>query len=189
MGGFLSRDEPTGGSFDITHHVDYDNHMKNYVLKSQCQSLGDISNHPDYQKILQKYACKDNSTCPPTYKKCDAVACPKCPAPRKCPPPKECPAPKKCPPPKECPAPKKCPPPKECPAPVPCPKCPTIPSQKKCPLPQKCPQAKPKCLNYLKYEKSSVKPFTLSEVPTINQDAKIKGNPKLKPYDTQEFFF
>jgi hypothetical protein len=84
-------------SFDITNHVQYDSHMRNFVPKAR------------YAEIL--LAFKRYQTIFPPIK----MSCPTCPKPEACP---KCPKPEACP---KCPKPEACP---KCPKPEACPKCP-----------------------------------------------------------------
>ena len=74
-------------SFDITNHVDYNKHFASYIKRSECerrlktQRPCNITKHPEYKKmqkkLKEKYAIKDTSTCPPTYKECNVEGHPR----------------------------------------------------------------------------------------------------------------
>lgn len=88
----------------ISEHPDFNQYiskeeakrlMKQELQKCQKTSIGRIEDHPDYKNLMDQYACKDDKTCPPSYKKCKMCTCPKCPACPKCPQ-KKCPECPKC---------------------------------------------------------------------------------------------
>jgi len=61
------KDDP----YSITKHKDFNKLMKDYMLKSKCdtqQVNESIKLHPQYKALMDKYALRDNSTCPPVYK-------------------------------------------------------------------------------------------------------------------------
>ncbi len=42
--------------------------VKEYKVKHP--EIKDITKHPDYEKLMKRVGCLDNTSCPPTYKKC-----------------------------------------------------------------------------------------------------------------------
>src|SRR5437879_4494745 len=63
--------------FSITKHVDYQKILATHISKEQCQNQikkalkeTPIMQNPQYSQIMNKYALRDNTTCPPTYKPC-----------------------------------------------------------------------------------------------------------------------
>src|SRR6185312_1700622 len=112
--------QKTIGDFPINQHPDFKYYISReeakQILKDQLNRVKPpsvpIEKHPDYRKLMDKYACKNNNTCPPTYRPslCQVPKCPACPPqqPCNCPPQQPC----RCPPPKQCPV---CPPQKQCP--------------------------------------------------------------------------
>lgn len=71
-------------NFDIRKHPDIVNYvhkddikkLRNKFVKDYAESspemkaMADITKHPQYEKLMTKYARKDTSTCPPTFKTC-----------------------------------------------------------------------------------------------------------------------
>ena len=67
--------------------MDYDKHFSSYIKRSECNRLlkaqrpCKITKHPEYKKmqkkLKEKYAIKDTSTCPPTYKECNIESHPR----------------------------------------------------------------------------------------------------------------
>ena len=82
-----SKSKSTSKSFDITNHVDYDKHFAGYIKRSECDHMlkaqrpCKITKHPKYKtmqkQLKEKYAIKDTSTCPPTYKECNVEGHPR----------------------------------------------------------------------------------------------------------------
>jgi len=73
--------DPSSDPYDIRNHVQFQEIMKNYVLKSQCAAdtkaaakaapsakpsykWGPIEQHPNYTTLMNKYALKSDGTCP-----------------------------------------------------------------------------------------------------------------------------